>query len=111
VNVARPPEGFHIHVDPRVEQYIEAEIGNNFRVKQLWADLLARISITALKEGTPLPFDDLRFTYIADGAPDFQIPTIQVCYRILGENLTVYAALVWNEHDQDLWDAALSNPA
>jgi hypothetical protein len=58
--------------------------------------------MTALKEGTPIRRSGATaFTFVADGAPDFQIPTIQITYTILGDSLTIDGALVWQESDHE----------
>jgi hypothetical protein len=102
MNVARPPGGFNVVVVKAVQDYIKAEAGENFRVPQCFSDLLDRIKITGLREGTPIPPPSPpTFTFIGDGAPDFRIPTIQVVYNCLGDTLTVTNALIWNDLDHE----------
>jgi hypothetical protein len=55
MQIARPAGGFRIVVRPEVAQYIEAETEQNFRVRQFWNDILARIKFTALQESHALP--------------------------------------------------------
>jgi hypothetical protein len=63
---------------------------------------LERIKITGLNEGTPLrDTTPPAFIFIADGAPDFGIPTIKITYRCFSDTLTVTAALVFQEADYD----------
>ena len=86
---------------------IDAEVEANFRVRQIWTDLLVRISVIILREGTRLKSREgapPTFMFIADGAPDYQIPTIQIVCEILGDQLTVTAGFVWQEGDHDLDD-------
>jgi len=102
MQVARPPGGFNVVVRPEVEQYIQTEIESNFRIRQFWTDILDRIKITALQEGHSLPSDGApRFSFIANGAVDFKIPTIQIVYECFGETLTVLSALVWTDEDYE----------
>jgi hypothetical protein len=86
-----------------VATYIGEEIKINHRISQCWEDILSRIKITALAEGTRLNLPGKpTFTFIADGAPDFYIPTIQIVYNCFGDVLTVTAALVWRESDSEI---------
>lgn len=97
-----PRGGFHVVVSSSVDAYIAAEIRDNFRVDQFWKDVLARIKFTALEDGTPLASQGVdKFTFIADGLPEYQIPTIQIVYECFDEMLTVSAALVWQEADYE----------
>ena len=103
MQVARPADGFRIVVRPEVIQYIAAESEENFRVEQFWKDILARLKFTALQEshalqstsGTPT------FSFIANGAVDFNIPTIQVVFECLDDTLEITAALIWTEQDYE----------
>jgi len=102
VNVARPPGGFRIVVRPEVAKYIEAGTQDYFRVRQFWLDILDRLKITGLREGTPISGRSVpSFLFIADGARDFRIPTVQVSYSCLGDTLTIQAALVWQDGDSE----------
>lgn len=106
MNVARPPGGFHIIITPAVQRYIQSEIGENFRLAQFWADVLDRLKITALREGTALPgAPGGRFTFIAEGAPRFGIPMLKIAYACRGDTLTIYAVLVCTDDDDDLGEA------
>jgi len=103
MNIARPPGGFKVFVNDSVKAYIEAESKDNFRISQLWIDLLDRIKITALREGTKLDSSGSpTFTYIAEGAVSFKIPTIQITYICFGDTLTVEAAVVWQDSDHEI---------
>jgi hypothetical protein len=102
MNVIRPPGGFNVIVRPEVERYIQLEAETNFRILQFWKDILERIKITALQEGIPLPSDGApKFSFLALGAVDFQIPSIQLIYECFSDDLTVIAALVWTEGDYE----------
>lgn len=97
-----PRGGFHVIVSASVEAYIEDEVKENFRVEQFWIDVLARIRFTALEDGTPLFGQGVdKYTFIADGLPEFNIPTIQIVYECFADTLTVSAALVWQEADYE----------
>jgi hypothetical protein len=101
--VARPPGGFRIVVRPEVEEYIGAEITRNFRIQQFWKDILERIKVTALEESHSLPSGNgpPKFSFVAHGAVDFQIPTIQLVFVCSDDTLTVVNALVWTEEDYE----------
>jgi len=102
MHIARPPGGFNIIVTEEVKAYIAAETQDNFRVQQFWTDILDRIKITALKEGTPIPNRRLpTFTFIAEGNEIFRIPTIQIIYECFGDQLKIVNALVWKPDDQE----------
>lgn len=97
-----PPGGFKIVVRPEVEEYIRAETRENFRVEQFWKDILERLKITALHESHQIPSNGPpKFSFLANGAVDFQIPSIQVLFEVLGGSLTVLNALVWTEQDYE----------
>lgn len=105
MNVARPRGGFNVEVADFVNTYIEAEIKENLRIRQFWDDIIFRIRITALREGTRLSCGGTpTFTFIADGASELQIPTIQIVYTCFGDVLTVTAALVWRDSDHEIDD-------
>jgi hypothetical protein len=102
MNVVRPPGGFNIVVKPEVQAYIDAETRDNFRVGQFWLDILERLKITGLKEGDQVPRTTRpRFTFIADGAPDFNLPTIKIGYECFADTLTVIGALVYQDEDYE----------
>lgn len=102
MNIVRPPGGFSVIVCPEVAQYILAESEHNFRITQYWKDILDRLKMTALHEGHRLPSDEApKFSFVANGAVDFQIPTIQLVYECSGDTLTVLNALVWTEEDYE----------
>lgn len=89
----------------RVQDAIEAEAAGNPlypRLLQQWDDLKKRLSMVALREGTHLPGEPHnRFMHIADGSVSFGVPTIKTLYSILGDELTIYAGLVFNDQDFD----------
>ncbi len=98
----RPPQGFKVVVRPEVDQYIREEIKENFRIEQFWKDILARLKFTALRESHALPSASVpKFSFIANGAVDFGIPTIQIIFEIVSDTLTVLNALVWTEEDYE----------
>src|ERR1700677_4824652 len=101
MELVRPPGGFNIDVLPTVRIYLEAEIENNFRINQYWKDILTRIAMTALRESRKIKDEPPTFTFVAMGAIDFRIPTIQIVFHIIGSVLTVTAALVWTEDDYE----------
>ena len=102
MQIPRPEDGFRIVVRPEVAQSIEAEIQQNFRIEQYWRDILDRLKITALKESHAIPSTGSpTFSFIANGAVDFSIPTIQIVFECLGDTLTIIAALVWTEQDYE----------
>lgn len=99
---AFPPGGFKVVVSASTQQYIEAEIAENFRVSQFWRDILDRIRITALDESTELASKSVpMFTFIADGAPEFHLPTIQIVFEVFDDTLTITNALVYQEADYE----------
>jgi hypothetical protein len=103
MQVARPADGFKIVVRPEVQQYIDAETEDNFRIAQYWKDILDRLKITALQEGHILasPSGIPTFSFVANGAVDFGIPTIQIVFECLADTLTITSALVWAEQDYE----------
>jgi hypothetical protein len=102
MNIARPPGGFKIVIRPEVAQYIYDEIKQNFRIDQFWKDILERVKITALREGHPLPSNGApKFSFVANGAVDFSIPTIQIIFECFSDTLTILNALVWTEDDYE----------
>jgi hypothetical protein len=102
MSIIRPPGGFKIVVRPEVDQYIREEIKENFRIEQFWKNILARLKITALRESHALPSAGApRFSFIANGAVDFSIPTIQIIFEIVSDTLTILNALVWTEDDYE----------
>jgi hypothetical protein len=102
MQVARPEDGFRVVVRPEVARYIESETKQNFRIEQYWKDILERIKFTAFQESHALPSEGApTFSFVAYGAVDFNIPTIQIIFECLGDTLTVVAALVWTEEDYE----------
>lgn len=102
MQVGRPPGGFNIIVLQHVRSYIKSEIETNHRVGQFWSDILDRIKITGLREGTRVPgAKKPTFLFVADGSPDFKLPTIQLVYECFAADLTVTAALVWQDADYE----------
>jgi hypothetical protein len=101
MQIARPPDGFKIIVQPLVQAYIDEEIKENFRLRQYWLDILERVRFAALTEGRSIPGNPPHFTFVAMGAVDFKLPTVQLMYSILGDTLTVEAAVVWTEDDYE----------
>jgi hypothetical protein len=102
MQAAKPPGGFKIIVRPEVQKYICTEIRSNFRVEQFWKDILDRLKFTALQEGHPLPSDGVpKFSFVAHGAVDFKIPTIQIIFECFSDILTIQNALVWTEEDYE----------
>jgi hypothetical protein len=99
----RPLGGFKVVVRPAVEAYIRAEAEGNFRIDQFWKDILDRIRITALQEShrLPSPDDKPKFSFVANGAVDFNIPTIQLVFECVADTITVENALVWTEEDYE----------
>jgi hypothetical protein len=96
----RPSDGFRIIVSTAVEKYIEAETEDNFRVAQFWSDILERLKYTALRESLPLESQGVpKFLFIADGAPEFGIPTIKLIFEGFFDTLTITNALVYQEGD------------
>ena len=109
MQVARPSGGFKIVVREIVRRYIDSETDGNQRIRQFWTDILSRIAITGLREGTKLKGHGLRFLFIAEGAPDFFIPSIKIVYECFGDTLTVTAALVMQEADYEADDDSEQN--
>jgi hypothetical protein len=103
MQIARPAGGFRIVVRPAVQQYIATEIAENFRIEQYWKDILERLKITALQESHPLtsPSGIPTFSFVANGAVDFNIPTIQIVFECLADTLEITGALVWTEQDYE----------
>jgi hypothetical protein len=103
MQIARPEDGFRIVVRPHVAQYIEAEARENFRVAQFWTDILERIKVTALQESHAIASSSgiPTFSFVANGAVDFNIPTIQLVFECFADTLTIIAALVWTEQDYE----------
>jgi hypothetical protein len=102
MHIARPPGGFKIVVRPEVEAYIASEAKINFRIEQFWKDILDRIKITALQESHSLPSAGApKFSFTANGAIDFGIPTIQIIFECFSDTLTILNALVWTEDDYE----------
>jgi len=77
---ARRPDGFKIVVAPKVEEYIESEIKQNFRIRQYWVDILERVKFTALTEGRQISDNPPHFTFVAMGAVDFHILPCRSCF-------------------------------
>src|SRR5262249_4455086 len=98
---ARPPGGFRVVVVQRVKDYIEAEARENFRISQYWQDILDRVKLTALREARKIAEKPPTFTFIAMGAVDFHIPTIQIVFTLHADTMTVTAALVWTDDDYE----------
>lgn len=102
MNIIRPPGGFKIIIRPEVERYIRDEIKTNIRIEQFWKDILDRIKITALQESHSLPSTGApKFSFIANGAVDFNIPTVQIIFECFSDTLTILNALVWTEEDYE----------
>ena len=55
-----------------------------------------------LDESHSLPSDGHpKFSFVANGAVDFRIPTIQLVFEIYFDTLTIENALVWTEEDYE----------
>jgi hypothetical protein len=101
MSITRPPGGFKIVVRPEVDQYIREETKENFRI-EFWKDILQRLNFTALRESHGLPSAGVpKFSFIANGAVDFSIPTIQIIFETVSDMLTILNALVWTEDDYE----------
>jgi hypothetical protein len=101
----RPRGGFRFTVEPTVQSYIESEAERNPRILPIWDSIISRLKVTALKEGTRIDTEDrIRFTVVADGAPEFKIPTIQINYDLRDGGFVVVAALVWTDDDHEADD-------
>jgi len=88
-----------------VQSYIDSEAKSNPRIYPIWDSIISRLRVTALREGTRIDTENrIRFTFIADGNPEFRIPTIQLNYELRGGGFVVVAALVWMEDDHELDD-------
>ena len=101
----RPPGGFRFTVEPIVKAYIDSEAEVNPRISSIWNSIISRLEVTALREGTRIDTEDrIRYTFIADGSPEFRIPTIQLNYDLRGGGFVIVAALIWAEDDHELDD-------
>jgi len=100
MNIARPPGGFNVIVSERVRQYIESECADLPRLAAHWRDVLGLAKITILRDGEQIKGKGPpRFIFIADGRPEYGLPTIKIVCDIFGEDMTVGAALVYREAD------------
>ena len=71
-------------------------------MRRCWEDLLNRIALTGLVEGTPQVINGVAyFIFVAEGAPVYHIPTIEISYRRVEGDLIVLAAYCWQGGDYE----------
>jgi hypothetical protein len=82
-----------------VQTYVNSEFSGNAKLQQFWEALLERIKFTALKEGREI--EDGHWSFVAEGAPKLNVPTIQVLFTHDQTSLTIHNALFWGLGDDD----------
>jgi hypothetical protein len=93
VNVARPPDGFEIRLEPRAQAALDGVAGRYPRIHSIWHGICQRMKMTGHREGRLLPGgNELVMEFPAD-AP-YGIPKIAACFHVLGDRLTVTSILV-----------------
>jgi hypothetical protein len=95
----RPSGGFKIIIIDSVKQYIDSECSENQRLRQFFDALFERMKMTALKEGEEIR--DGKWSFIAEGSPKLNVPTIQVLFTHTQTTLTIFNALVLSAADED----------
>jgi hypothetical protein len=91
MQIARPPNGFHVVEKPAVAALISANTKKFPRLPKFWEAIKDRLRITGHREGVTLPHGKPGWKlFVEDGAPDVGIPRVKVVYRALGDTLTIY---------------------
>ncbi len=95
MQIARPPDGFHVEEMPAVAALIESRSSDFPRLPEFWSSIKQRLSMTGHREGASLPHGKPGWRlFVEDGAPDAGLPRVKVVYRALGDTLTIYIAAV-----------------
>jgi hypothetical protein len=95
----RPGGGFKIVLDESVQSYVDSEFDHQPAYRRHWNDLLGRIKMTALREGTECR--NGYWTILANGAPMFGVPTVTLIFTHDFTTLYIKAALFWQDGDHD----------
>jgi hypothetical protein len=92
VKIARPASGFIIKLTPAAKATLDGVIETTPRIADVWAGICDRMKLTAHREGEPLPNGGLVIQF--PGYPAYGIPKVAVCFRVLGDTLTVDRILI-----------------
>lgn len=90
MQIARPPEGFHVTWTTTVSALINAEVQRNPEFARYWEDIVERLRFTAHRDGQPEPRLGKGARLLAIGGASVPgRPRIVVGYRALGDSVRI----------------------
>lgn len=92
MRIARPPSGFTITLSDGAQSTLAGIASSVPRIDEIWAGICERLKFTAHREGQPLPNGGLVIQFPGD--PAYGIPTVAVCFSVLGDSVRVERLLI-----------------
>ncbi len=92
MNVAKPPGGFHVIVEPQVQAMVDDVFANHPMMPRHWRAVIERLKAAGHTEGEPV--DRNASQRVATLQPFYKGPSIWLAWHVLGDTVTVIAAVM-----------------